>query len=130
MRLLERQYKVLDLANWIAPLGWIFVARRLHFSSWLVLAGLLLAFLCVNYRISFSEGVPAPEATPRRPRPIYCFPGSWLGLALAACLGDLLVQSQWLLGTLLVSGTLGAVVATFSSLETQARGVTLAFVFF
>jgi hypothetical protein len=44
---------------------------------------------------------------------MYYFPGFWLGLALAAYLGYLLVQSQWLLWTLLVSGTLGAVGATF-----------------
>jgi hypothetical protein len=62
MRLLERQYNFLELANWIVPLGWIFLAHRFHFPSWLLLAGPLLAFLRVNYKLS--EGVPAPEARP------------------------------------------------------------------
>jgi hypothetical protein len=33
MRLLERHYNFLELANWIVPLGWIFLAHRFYFPS-------------------------------------------------------------------------------------------------
>ena len=52
MRRLERQYNFLDLANWMVPLGWIF------------LAGLRLAFFAVNYRVIVSEGAPVLETPP------------------------------------------------------------------
>lgn len=111
MRLVERQYTFLDLANWVVPIGLILIARQLHISSWLVFVGLMLGFICVNYKPALSEG--APTGHREKPRPLYSRPVFWLGLALAAYLGYLLLQSQWFLWTLIVGGTIGALVATF-----------------
>jgi uncharacterized membrane protein YczE len=111
MRLIERQYSFLDLANWVVPLAWVYLARRLGLHASVVFAGLAAAFALVNYRLASSDSAPAPKPAPRFR--IYFAPGFWFALGLAVYLGYLMVQSPALLGTVLACGTLGAVVAAF-----------------
>jgi len=111
MHLVERQYSLLELANLVVPLGWIYFARRLGLHPWVVLPGLVVAFALVNYRLTAQDPAPTPKPVSRYR--IYFIPGFWFALGLAAYLGYLMVQSPALLGTLLACGTLGAVVAAF-----------------
>jgi len=109
MRLVERQNSLLDLANWVVPLAWVYLARRLGLHTWVVMTGLAVAFALLNYRLAATDSTPAPRPAPRYR--IYFSPGFWFALGLAVYLGYLMVQSPALLAALLACGTLGAVVA-------------------
>ena len=110
MRLVEHHYKLLDLANWIVPLGWMFAAMQFHLPAWMVLGGFLIGFLAVNFRLDRFEGEPANEL-PFRRHPVYARPSFWLLLGLPAYLVYLVFQSRWLLWYLLIAGMIGFAVA-------------------
>lgn len=113
MGLVERQYNLVDFANVVVPLVWVALASRFHFPAWLALTGFLLLFILVNYRVGFHDSVPPQPPPPQRQRRIYFQPGFWFVLALIAYLAYLVMRSGWFLWTLLISGTLGILVAVF-----------------
>jgi len=112
MTIVERQYNFLDLANFIVPMGWVFLANKFHYSWWLFGSVLLFSFFCVNYRISFSSAVSDKSEIKKQEVPFYASPGAWLVFTIAAYLGYLLLQSRWLLEMLLMTGAIGVAVAS------------------
>jgi hypothetical protein len=113
MRLIERHYCLQNLVDWVVPVGWVLVARWLHFRTWLFPVGLVIGFFASNYRITLSGQVPDPPAIPRRREPLYFEPGFWLLVSLAVYLAYFVLRSQWLLYYLLIAGSIGACVATY-----------------
>ena len=120
MRLVERHYYLQNLVDWVVPVGWFLVARRLHFPTGLFPVSLLLGFFALNYRITLSQQLPDAPTVPRKRDPIYFEPGFWLLVSLAVYLVYLVLRSQWLLYYLLIAGSIGASVATYLRWQNRA----------
>ncbi len=113
MRLIERHYHLLSLANWIVPVAWVLVATRLHVPTWHFFVGLLLGFFALNYRIATSKGIPDLASPPRPRDPVYFSPAFWMLVSLAVYFVCLVLKSQWLLYYLLIAGSIGACVTSY-----------------
>ena len=113
MRLIERHYGLLSLANWVVPVAWILVAKRLHTPTWIFFVGLLLGFVALNYRITTSRDIFDSPKVPQRRAPVYFSPAFWMLVSLVVYFVYLDLKSQWLLYYLLIAGSIGACVATY-----------------
>jgi hypothetical protein len=69
MRLIEHRYRHQSAFNWLAVIGWLSLAKRLHCSDWIFYSVLVFLALAMNYRVvlgpSTKETKADSEAGPR-----------------------------------------------------------------